>query len=143
METNTKNRSFRIVVAGIIVKNNSVLLLQRHENEAILPGLWELPSGRRKFGENSIEALMREVREETGLLTTVGSPVSVFEYLIEKETEIRDTTQINFLAYPEEPNREPTVSKEHQLAKWFFREEIESLQNVSTEVKSILLSVLT
>ena len=142
MNTNTKPRFFHIVVAGIIIKDKSVLLLQRHENENVLPGLWELPSGKREFGESSVTALTREVHEETGLSVAINNPFSVFEYLIEKETEIRNTTQINFLISMEKPNQKPIVSGEHQSAKWFSKKEIESLENISAEVKNILLLIL-
>lgn len=143
MDTNIKNRSFRIVVAGIIVKDNSILLLQRHGNEKVFPNLWELPSGKRDFGENSIRALEREIMEESGLSVTIEKPFSVFEYVIEKETEIRDTTQINFLAHLKKQDQKPRVSKEHQAVKWFSKKDVEILDSISAETKSIAISVLT
>ena len=76
----------------------------------------------------------------------IARELSRYEFdilLIEKETEIRDTTQINFLAYLGKLNQKPVISKEHQLAKWFSKKEIELLQNVSMEVKGISLSILT
>lgn len=129
-------RVFRIVVAAAIVREKTVLLLQRQEDEEAYPGLWELPSGKREFNETSIEALVREVKEETGLSIRVEGPLSVFEYVVETPTEIRDTTQINFLASP--IGMEETVqfnTKEHQAARWFTKEELLLLQNISEETR--------
>ncbi len=71
-------RVFLIVVAGVIVREKSILLFNRREDEDVLPGIWELPSGKREFNETSIEALVREVGEETGLSIVVERLISVF-----------------------------------------------------------------
>jgi len=134
---------FRIVVAGVIVKNQKVLLLQRNESEDVLPGIWELPSGKREPGETSIEALLREIKEETGLSVIVGRPISVFEYVVKTSGEIRDTTQINFLVYPAGPQEKVKINKkEHQAARWFKKEELSSLHNISEEIQKAAIMAL-
>lgn len=136
-------RVFRIVVAGVIVKEKSVLLLQQKEDEDVFPGMWELPSGKREFNETSIEALVREVKEETGLSIVVERPISVFEYVVETSNEIRDTTQINFLCYPSDPSQEVKIDKkEHQAARWFSKKELLSLQNISEETRKCAIEAL-
>jgi len=55
---------------GAIIKDGSgrLLLIQRgHDPEA---GCWSLPGGRVEAGETDGQALIREVREETGLTVT-------------------------------------------------------------------------
>ena len=136
-------RFFQIVVAGVIIREQSVLLLQRREDEDVLPGIWEFPSGKRNFDETSEEALVREVKEETGLSVILERPISVFEYTIETPTEVRDTTQINFLVHLRDPQQIVKINKEeHQAVCWFTKEELHSLQNISEETRKCALMAL-
>lgn len=134
-----KPRVFQITVAGAIVKNQKVLLLQRKKERKILPGIlqeiWEFPKGRRKFNETSINALKREIKEETGLSVVIDVPISVFEYVVETEKEIKDITAIVFLAYPTPPDQAVRINpREHQAAGWFTSEEL-LLQNIPEEIR--------
>lgn len=87
----------KVVLAGVIADKDKILILQRNKDEDIFPELWELPSGKKELLETSEKSLLREIKEETGLKVEIVKPISVFDYQIEKEIEIRDTTQINFL----------------------------------------------
>jgi ADP-ribose pyrophosphatase YjhB (NUDIX family) len=65
----------RIPCVGAIVRDEAgrLLLIQRgHDPDA---GLWSLPGGRIEPGETDEEALVREMREETGLTVRPGSLV--------------------------------------------------------------------
>lgn len=142
-----KQQVFQITVAGAIVKNQKVLLLQRKREEKVFPGIlpeiWEFPKGKREFNETSIEAVIREIKEETGLLVRVVHPISVFEYVVETENEIKDVTAIVFLAYPVDPQQPVKINpKEHQAFRWFTREELLSLQNIPEEIRKAGLLAL-
>ncbi|WP_250279972.1 NUDIX domain-containing protein [Frankia sp. Cppng1_Ct_nod] len=58
-------------VGAIIVDAAGALLLVQRGHEPGR-GLWSVPGGRVEAGENDTAALVREVREETGLDVTVG-----------------------------------------------------------------------
>jgi 8-oxo-dGTP diphosphatase len=64
----TGNSPLHTVVVGCLVRNtnNDVLLIRHH-----LRG-WEMPQGRVEEGENLIDALCREVREEAGVVIEPG-----------------------------------------------------------------------
>jgi 8-oxo-dGTP diphosphatase len=55
-----------VIVAGMIRQGNEILLVQQQGPHDPAP-FWALPGGRVEVGELLSEALVREVREETGL----------------------------------------------------------------------------
>ncbi len=65
-------------VQAVIVNGASVLLLQR-SNTGYCDGLYGLPSGCIEAGETPLDALCREVFEETGLLPLVPQLLSTLE----------------------------------------------------------------
>lgn len=66
-----------IVVVGCLVRNadNRVLLIRHHKRG------WEIPQGRVEEGESLIEALHRELLEETGVTVTLGPLACVWSKL--------------------------------------------------------------
>lgn len=65
-----------LVAAGIVVEHGRVLLTQRKRGTH-LEGQWEFPGGKVEPGEDPRAALVRELREELGIETTVGEIVDV------------------------------------------------------------------
>lgn len=59
------------VVAGILKKNNQILVGQRPETHT-LGGLWEFPGGKIEMGETPEQALARELNEELGIDAEIG-----------------------------------------------------------------------
>jgi ADP-ribose pyrophosphatase YjhB (NUDIX family) len=69
----------RVACVGAIVVDDDgrLLLIQRaHEPGA---GMWSVPGGRVEAGEDDATAVVREVREETGLEVAVGRHVGTVE----------------------------------------------------------------
>jgi 8-oxo-dGTP diphosphatase len=64
-------------VGAVIVDGDRVVLVKRaHEP---LKGEWSLPGGTVEVGETLADAVVREVREETGLDVRVGPLIEVFD----------------------------------------------------------------
>lgn len=79
-------------VAAIVVRKNSqVLLLKRQGKHAA--GLWSLPGGWVDFGEELETAVVRELREETGLREIPGALLHLPE-----DKELVYTTPAELLA---------------------------------------------
>lgn len=119
-----KPRRQQIVVAAVIVnKSKEVLIVRRPLAEAVLPGYFELPGGKKEIGENTSEALRREVKEEVGLDIDNAKPFSVFDYEVGKPDYVRETTQINFLVRFDDDGPKITLT-EHDDYRWIGEEEL-------------------
>lgn len=70
----SKARELRPSVAAIIRSGDGAVLLQRRSDN----GLWGLPGGSVEIGESVSVAIVREVREETGLVVEVDRLVGVY-----------------------------------------------------------------
>lgn len=67
-----------IVGVGAVIVNDGCVVLVKRAHEP-LKGEWSLPGGTVEVGETLAEAVVREVREETGLDVRVGSLVEVLD----------------------------------------------------------------
>jgi 8-oxo-dGTP diphosphatase len=64
----------RVPCVGGIVRDGAGRLLLIRRGQEPSRGLWSLPGGRVEPGETLEQAVVREVREETGLEVRVGTP---------------------------------------------------------------------
>jgi 8-oxo-dGTP diphosphatase len=67
-------------VGAIIVRDEQVLLVRR--SNPPMQGEWSIPGGLVETGETTREAIIREVREETGLEIEVVKLAEVFERIV-------------------------------------------------------------
>lgn len=86
-------------------------------------GHWDLPKGNIEKGEEPIQTMLREVREETGLvdLEVVSGFEKKIEYFYRREGKKVHKTVVFFLA--ETWTEKVTISFEHQDCGWFDFEE--------------------
>lgn len=62
------NGSTRIAAYGLVLRGRQILVCRISPRVTEWAGFWTLPGGGIEFGEDPGEVMVREVREETGLL---------------------------------------------------------------------------
>lgn len=106
-----------------IVRDGKVLLVRRSIND-FLGGYYELPGGGVDNRETIEEAAMREIKEETGLLTSkVITTFKGFDYSTDKKPRVR---QINLLIGVK-PG-EVKLSNEHDDFLWAKEEDLNDIK---------------
>ncbi|MFH8573787.1 NUDIX hydrolase [Streptomyces sp. NPDC017993] len=121
-----------VVGAAIHDPEGRVLIMRRAAGD-FMGGLWELPSGSVDRGEGLLEALHREVKEETGLqLVTVESYLGHFDYTSGSGKRAR---QFTFAATANVATTVRLSPDEHDAYLWADETE----QNrVSEDVRTVL-----
>ena len=76
-----------IVAVGAVIVDSGKVLLVRRGQEPLL-GAWSIPGGAVEVGEPLMEAVRREVLEETGLAVKVHDTVEVLDRIIRDQQGI-------------------------------------------------------
>lgn len=98
-------------------KTNKVLLLQRNDGNNV----WEIPGGKRENNEDIVDALKREVQEETGLIINEYKLVYVSP-IFENHPVLKPFLNIGYLCLVD--NSDVVISDEHIEYKWVSVEEL-------------------
>jgi 8-oxo-dGTP diphosphatase len=110
-------------VRVVLKRDGKILLVERSPKSRHEPGKWEIPGGVVEFSEDTLPALKREVREETGIVIYPSCTSSL--------TVVRDPKQ-GYIAHAflctqfrriSGSAGEVDLSKEHRLYRWVTVEE--------------------
>ena len=105
-----------VCVGGAIFHQDALLLVRRVPT---YPGLWELPGGSVEEGESLEGALLREIREETGLVVRVGPPFHASTFEADGQEGVRVTmVAIEFLCVVGEAGPVTLSPTEHDQSAW-------------------------
>ena len=115
-----------MLAAGAVVIDGARRVLVIRRGRAPSAGEWTLPGGRVEPGETPEEAVLRELREETGVEGTVVEPLGVvaIERTGERGERVRFAIH-EFLVAP--ATRALTAGDDAADARWVDRTELEAL----------------
>ena len=103
-----------------------VFLPRRAATKKFLPGKFELPGGHIEWGEDIVEGLMREIREEHGMRIEVGDPFAAFTY--SNEIKGSHSVEVVYFATFKDPIENVTLNPEdHSEFRWISQEEIDEI----------------
>jgi len=85
-------------VAAVMIEDGRILLVKRAAEPS--KGKWSVPGGSVEWGESLVDALKREVHEETGLDIEVEKLACVFDLIIGETPVTHHYIIIDYFAHP-------------------------------------------
>ncbi len=131
---NSAKKYNNISVSAFILLDGKALIAKRADNDSFLPGYWEQVGGKADPGETQEQALVREVKEEAGL---VIEPIRLYN---EYEFTHREKGLMCEYAYICKVVGDATVllSEEHTDFKWITLEELKEMQPISDYMREVI-----
>ena len=126
------------VAAVIWDKSGKILLIRR--GKAPRKGEWSLPGGKVEFGETLLEAVKREVLEETGLTVEVLGMIDVVESVREADAGSPDGHYVLIDFGAKVVSGTAVAGSDAAEARWFTLEEIAASELWSEMQRIIALS---
>ena len=124
-----KDDEYHLTVLGVIVRpDKKFLITKRVMTKAWAPGWWEVSGGAVQAGEESADAVRREVLEETGLDVTGGKGGYLFSYKRENPGE-GDNYFVDIYRFEKDFEEKDVVLQTAETAEFALatKEEIEEL----------------
>jgi 8-oxo-dGTP diphosphatase len=127
-----EGKPFGLSVRAVIRDDDGrILLLKRSLRSKNFPGKWEFPGGKVDSGERFDAALVREVKEETGLDATIK------RFIGAARSEMPHVIAIQLVMEVEPAPGSPAISDEHEALAWTRPEEILSMDLVDWAIPFI------
>lgn len=108
------------IVTGVVKRETKVLLLKRSDTKELMPGLWEFPSGYIERFESAEQAVLREVKEETGLICEIAKTSAPLTFL---DGQFRWIVLPFLILVTSDLN--VRISTEHSDAQWVSVDELD------------------
>ncbi len=113
-----------VTPCAFLHKNGKLFVAKRADTKSFLPGKFELPGGHVEPGEETVDALKREFREEFDQEIIVDKPIHQFTYM----RDGREVLEIVYLAELADPKAEIILKpEEHSKYRWIDRGQLDEI----------------
>jgi mutator protein MutT len=120
-----------IVTAAIMVKANKVFAARRNP-DSHMAGFWEFPGGKIETGETPEACLVRELFEEFGIVTRVGT-------FFGENTHDYGTKTIQLLAYQVTHVSGEFELMAHDQSRWLSTDELDQVKWAPADIPLVAL----
>ncbi len=130
-DSETPAQGQQVITACAFIHHNfngvtKVLLPKRADSKKFLPGVYELPGGHIDFGENIVDGLIREIREEFEVGVKIGDPFASFDYT----NHIKGSHSVEIIYFAtliDSPEKIVIHPDDHSGYVWATKEELPDL----------------
>ena len=120
------NNRYRILVKGIVQKDNKFLIVEKwYDDNIVDPYQWEFVDGEAEFGESPDAAVVRITQEQTGLTSVVDRILYTWTFMIGSECNLG----LSYLCLTDMDEDTVVLSEDLNNAKWIEADEIEDYIN--------------
>lgn len=120
------NDRYRILVKGIVQKDNKFLIVEKwYDDNIVDPYQWEFVDGEAEFRESPDAAVVRIIQEQTGLTSVVDRILYTWTFMIGSECNLG----LSYLCLTDMDEDTVVLSEDLNNAKWIEADEIEDYIN--------------
>jgi len=127
-----RGRAFLISQKALIIEANKLLVLESMPDHTSGQSSWELPGGLLESDESLPDGLLREVREETGLLVAIGHMTAIWDHWTPgfkfRDGRVLDVRMIGIAFLCQRIGGDVQLSREHRRFGWMANHELRQLQ---------------
>ena len=114
----------KITASAFLHKDGKLFIAKRAETKKFLPGKFELPGGHIEYGEDIVEGLKREFREEFDVEIVAGDAFYAFTYL----NGDAHVVEVDYFAQLVDAKAEIHLHPEdHSEYRWITRAELDEV----------------
>ena len=112
-----KSRTMTLTIKAVVLnEKNEVLILRRSKDNKYSVGKYDLPGGHIEENEGLKDSVLREIKEETGLVANFGEIIDVVEFPEDSPQFKEEKRGLRCICYVE--TSEVELSFEHDEFKW-------------------------